>query len=160
MTRWKPSRDEAVDDRPRSAAGAQHDGLARHLLLADEVVERDLEPGHVGVVPDQALALARDRVDGAGRVAFLGQAVDHRHDPLLVRDGHVGAEEVVAAQFGDGVGQRDRRTVPELVAGVDAELVERGLLHRARQRMGHRVADEDDALRHARTPSRSSKKSG
>ena len=98
--------DEAVDDRPGAAAGAEHDGLAGHLLLADELVERDLEPGHVGVVPDEALALARDRVDRAGRVGLLGQAVDHGHDPLLVRDRDVRAEEVVGAQLGDGVGQR------------------------------------------------------
>ena len=91
---------------------------------------------------------------------LLGQPVDHRHDPLLVRDRDVGAEEVVAAELGDRVGQGDRGAVPQLVARVDAELVERGLLHRARQRVGHRMADEDDALGHARTLSRSAKKPG
>ena len=152
--------DEAVDDGPGAAAGAEHDRLARHLLPADELVERDLEARHVGVVADEPLALARDRVDRAGRLRLLGQPVDHRHDPLLVRDRDVGAEEVVAAQLGDRVGERDRGAVPQLVARVDAELVEGGLLHRAGQRVGHRVADEDDALRHARTLSRSAKKPG
>ena len=83
-----------------------------------------------------------------------------RHDPLLVRDGHVAPEEVVAAELADRLGQRHRRPVPELVGGVDPQLVEGGLLHRARQGVGHRMADEDHALGHARTPSSSLKKPG
>ena len=152
--------DEAVDDGPGAAAGAEDDRLARHLLLADEPVEGDLEARHVRVVADQPLALAGDRVDRAGRVRLVGQAVDHRHDPLLVRDRDVGAEEVVGPQLGDRVGQLHRAAIPQLVAGVDAGRVERGLLHRARQRMGDGVSDEDHALGHARTLSRSSKKPG
>ena len=89
-------RDQAVDDGPRAAAGPQDDRLSRHLLLPDEAVERDLEARHVGVVADEPLALARDRVDRAGGMAFLRQAIHHRHDPLLVRDRDVGAEELVA----------------------------------------------------------------
>ena len=119
--RWKPSRDQPVDDRPRAAAGPEDDRLARHLLLADELVEGDLEARHVRVVADEPLAFPGDRVDRAGRVRLLGQAVDHRDDPLLVRDRDVRAQEVVAAQLGDRVGELDRRPVPELVRGVDAE---------------------------------------
>ena len=152
--------DQAVHHGPATTAGAQHHGLAGHLLAADELVERDLEPGHVRVVADEPLALAGERVDGAGERRLLREAVDHRHDPLLVRDRDVGAEEVVAAQLHDGVGELDRGAIPQLVLRVDAELVEGGLLHRTRQRMGHRMADEDDAFRHARTPSRSLKKPG
>jgi hypothetical protein len=152
--------DEAVDDRPGATARAEHDRLARHLLLADQLVERDPEAGHVGVVADESLALAGDGVDRSRRVALLGQPVDHRHHPLLVRDRDVGAEEVVRAQLADGVGQLDRGAIPQLVTGVDAERVEGGLLHRPRQRMGDGVPDQDHALRHARTPSRSSKNPG
>ena len=50
--------------------------------------------------------------------------------------------------------------VPELVARIHPEVVEGGLLHRPGQRVGDRMADEDDALRHARTPSSSRKKPG
>ena len=64
---------------------------------------------------DQPLALAGDRVDRAGGVGLLGQPVDHRDDPFLVRDRDVGAEELVAAQLADRVGQLDRAAVPELV---------------------------------------------
>ena len=159
-TRGEAFGDQAIDDRARAAAGTEDDRLARHLLLADELVERDLEPGHVGVVPDESLALLGDRVDRAGRVTLLGQAVDHRGDLLLVRDGHVRAEEVVAAELADRIGQRHRRAIPELIGGVDPALVEGGLLHRARQGVGHRMADEDHALGHARTPSSSLKKPG
>ena len=95
-----------------------------------------------------------------GGMPFLGQAVDHRHDPFLVRDRDVGAEEVVAAQLADGVGQLDRRPVPQLVGRIDAELVEGGLLHRPGQRMGYRMPDEDDALRHAPILSSSPKNPG
>ena len=109
-------------------------------------------------MPDQPLALAGDRVDGTGRRRLLGEAVDHRDDPLLVRDGDVRAEELVATQARDGVGELDRRAIPELVGGIDPELIEGRLLHGARKRMGDRVTDQDDALRHARTPSRSAKK--
>ena len=87
-------------------------------------------------------------------------AVDERDDLLLVGDRDVGAEEVVAAQLADRVGQLDRRAVPELVPGVDAAVVEGRLLHRAGQRVGDRMADEDHALRHARTLSSSAKKPG
>ena len=153
-------RDQAVDDGAGPATGAEHDGLAGHLLLADQPVEGDLESGHVGVVADQALALAGDRVDRAGAVRLLGQPVDHRDDPLLVRDGHVGAEEGVGAQLGNGVGQLDRGAVPGLVGRVDAERIKGRLLHRPGQRMSDGVADQDHALCHARTLSRSSKKPG
>ena len=152
--------DEPVDDGPGAAAGAQHDRLARHLLLAHEPVEGDLEAGHVRVVADQPLALAGDGVDRARGVRLLGQAVDQRHDPFLVRDRDVGAQEVVGPQLGDRVGQRHRAAIPQLVARVDAGRVEGGLLHRAGQRMGDGVSDEDHALGHARTLSRSSKKPG
>ena len=37
--------DEPVDDGPSAAAGTEHDRLARHLLLADETVEGDRNPG-------------------------------------------------------------------------------------------------------------------
>ena len=56
--------------------------------------------------------------------------------------------------------QLDRRLVPQLVGRIDAQRIEGRLLHRAGQRMGHRVADQDHALRHARTLSRSSKNPG
>jgi hypothetical protein len=147
-------------DGPAAAARAQHHGLAGHLLATDELVEGDLEPGHVRVVPDEPLALAGERVDGARERRLLRQAVDHRHYPLLVGDRDVGAEEVVAAQLHDGVAELDRGAIPQLVLRVDPELVEGGLLHRPRQRMGHRMADEDDAFRHDRTPSRSLRKPG
>ena len=104
--------DEAVDDRPGAAAGTQHHRLARHLLLADEPVEGDLEAGHVRVVADQALALAGDGVDRARDMGLVGQPVDHRDDPLLVRDRDVGAEEVVAPDLLDGaassIGERSQ----------------------------------------------------
>ena len=104
--------DEAVDDRASPAAGPEHDRLARHLLLADQTVERDLEAGHVRVMADQPLAFAGDRVDGARDVGVVGLPVDHRRDPLLVRDGHVRTEEVVAPQLGDRLGELERCLVP------------------------------------------------
>ena len=153
--------DQAVDDRPCAAARPEDDRRARHLLLADELVEREPEAGHVGVVPDEALAFLRDRVDRARACGFLGQPVDERDHPLLVRDRDVGAEEVVAfaapsIASGRTIGARSQSSY----VGVDALVVERGLLHRARQRVGDRMTDEDDALRHARTLSRSAKKPG
>ena len=39
----EPGPDQAVDDGPRAAAGAEHDRLARHLLAPDELVERGRE---------------------------------------------------------------------------------------------------------------------
>ena len=152
--------DQAVDDGTCPAAGPEDDREARHLLLADELVEGDAEARHVGVVADEPLAFLRDRVDGARDVGVLGQPIDERDHPLLVGDRDVRAEEVVAPQLVDRVGEADRRPVPELVRRVDALVVEGGLLHRARQRMGDRMADEDDALRHAPTLSSSAKKPG
>ena len=46
------------------------------------------------------------------------------------------------------------------ICGVLAKLVERGLLHRPGQRMGNRMPDEDDALRHAPILSSSPKNPG
>ena len=161
MIRWKPSRDQAVDDGPRAAAGPEHDRRARGIFcLPTSLSSATVKPGTSVLWPTSRLPSLRDRVDRAGRVGLLGQPVDERHDPLLVRDRDVRAEEVVAAQLGDRVRQADRRPVPQLVRRVDALVVERGLLHRARQRVGDGMADEDDALRHARTLSRSSKKPG
>ena len=57
--------DEPEDDGAGAAAGAEDDRLARHLLLADERVERDGEARDVGVVPDELASLLRHGVDGA-----------------------------------------------------------------------------------------------
>jgi hypothetical protein len=152
--------DQAVDDRSCAAAGAEDDGVPRHLLFADEAVERDTEPGHIRVVADEAPALARDRIDGTGHVSLVGLSIDERDDSLLVRDRDVGSKEVVGTQLRDRVRQADRRAIPQLVGRVDPLVVERRLLHRPGQRMGDGMADEDDPLRHARTFSRSLKKPG
>ncbi len=152
--------DQAVDDRPGASTRTEHHRLAWHFLLPDQPIEGDLEAGHVGVVPDQPLALPGDRVDRAGVVGFLGQAIDHGDDPLLVRDRHVRPEKRIGAKFGHRLGELDRRPVPRLVRRVDAQGIKGGLLHGTRKRMGHRVADQDHALCHARTLSRSSKKPG
>src|SRR6185295_17059779 len=119
-----------------------------------------LEAGDVGVVADEPLALAGDRVDRPGGLGLLGQLVDERHDPLLVGDRDVRPQEVVAADLGDRVGQDDRGAIPELVGRVDPLVVERSLLHRPRQGVGDRMADEYDALGHDATLPRSSKKPG
>ncbi len=152
--------DQPVDHGSRAAAGTEDDRLAGHLLLADEAIEGDPEARHVGVVADQPLALPGDRVDRAGGVGLLGQAVDQRDDPLLVGDRDVRAEELVAAQLTDRVGQLHRRAVPQLVSGVDAAVVEGGLLHLPGQGMGDRMSDQDHALGHACTPPSSAKKPG
>ncbi len=125
--------DEAVHHGAATAASPQDHGLAGHLLATDELVQRDLEAGHVRVVADESLALAGERVDGAGEGRLLREAIDHRHDSLLVRDRDVGAEEVVAPQLPDGVGKPDRGAIPKLVLRVDTELVEGGLLHGTRE---------------------------
>jgi hypothetical protein len=95
-----------------------------------------------------------------GRLGVLGQAVDERDDVLLVGDGHVRPEEVVAPELRDRVGEVDLAAVPQLVPGVDPQGVEGSLLHRAREGVGDRVADQDDAVGHARSLSSSVKKLG
>ena len=125
--------DQPVDHRSPAPAGTQNHGGPRHLLATDKAVERDAEAGHVRVVADQSLPLARDRVDRAGRVRLLGEAIDERDRLLLVGDRDVRPEELVAAKLRDGIGELLRRSVLQLVASVDPELVERSLLHRSRQ---------------------------
>ena len=160
MTRWKPARmspyTTARAPPPAPRTTAWRGIFCRPTSLSSAT----LKPGHVRVVPDEPAALARERVDRAGRLGLLGQLVDHRHDPLLVRDRDVRAEEVVAADLRDRVREGDRRAIPELVPGVDARGVEGGLLHRAGQRVRDGVADEDDPLAHDRILSRSAKKVG
>ena len=119
-----------------------------------------LKPGTSVLWPTRRLPSRVIVLTAPGRMGVLGQPIDQRHDPLLVGDRHVGAQEVIRAQLGDRVGQGDRGSIPELVAGVDPERIEGGLLHRAGQRMADRMADQDDALRHARTPSSTAKKPG
>ena len=152
--------DEAVDDGPGAAAGPQHHRLAGHLGAPDELVERSGKPRHIGVVADQAATLAGDGVDRSRDLGLFRQAVDHGHDPFLVGDRDVRPQDVVRSQLRNGLGQDDRRPIPELVAGIDALGVEGGLLHRARQRMRDGVADEDDPFGHDRILSSSAKKPG
>ncbi len=158
--RWKPSVMSAVHHGSSRPAGTQDDGVARHLLPADELVQGDLEAGHVGVVADELLALPRDDVDRARCLSVLGQAVHQGDDVLLVGDCHVGAQEVVATKFCDRLGEIDLAPVPQLVAGVDPKRVEGSLLHRSREGVGDRVADQDDSVGHARSLSNSLKKPG
>src|SRR6266536_2564401 len=156
----EPLGDEAEHDRPGAAAGAEDHGPARHLLPADEVVKAGPEARHVGVVPDEALALLGDRVHGAGRVGLLSHPVDERHDPLLVRDRDLGAQVVGPSQPLDRAGQLGHRHVEQLVARVDASRIEGGLQHRPGQGVGHRMPDQHDAPAHTLTRSSSSKKPG
>jgi hypothetical protein len=152
--------DEGRDHGSRRAAGAEHHSLAGHLLLADDLVQGDLEAGHVGVVADELLAVARDHVHRAGGLSIVGQPVHHRHDVFLVRNGHVRPEEFVASKLGDRFRKVDLPAVPQLVPGVDFERVEGSLLHGGREGMGDRVADEDDSVGHACSLSSSVKKLG
>ena len=152
--------DEAVDDGARAAAGAEDHRVARHLLRPTSLSSATLKPADVGVVADELLAFLGDRIDRARRVGLLGQPIHQRDDPLLVRDRDVRAQELVGPQLGDRVRELDRTPVPQLVAGVDPELVEGGLLHRARERVGDGMADQDDPPGHARTRSRSAKNPG
>ena len=159
-TRWKPSRirpwTTARDPPPAPSTTAWRGIFWRPTSLSRAI----LEARHVRVVPDELLALLGDGVDRAGRVGLLGELVHQGDDPLLVGDRDVGAQEVLAAELGDRLRERHRGAVPQLVGRVDAQVVEGRLLHGSGERMGHRVADEDDALRHARTPSSSRKKPG
>ena len=139
-------RDQRVDRGPGAAAGADDHRCLGHLLAADQRVQRRAETDHVRVVTDQPCALARHRVDGAGLLGLLGQPVDHRHHPLLVREADVGAQVVLAAQLLDRVGQGHQGHIDRLVARVDTELVEGGLLKPARERLRYRMTDQKDPL--------------
>ena len=152
--------DQPVDHSARAAAGPEDHCLTRHLLPPHELVERRREPRDVRVVAHEPPALAGECVHRAGRLRLFGQPVDHRHDPFLVRDRDIDSEEVVAADLPDGIRERDRGAIPQLVLRVDALRVEGGLLHRPRQGVGDGVADENDPLAHDRILSRSSKKVG
>ena len=161
MTRWKPSRMSPKTTARAPPPAPRTTACLRHLLAADELVERDLEAGDVGVVADRAacpraVIVLTAPVDDASSVSRSTIGTTRSLCGIVT----FAPEEVVGPQLGDRVGEIDRRPVPQLVPGVDAELVEGGLLHRAGQRVRHRMADEDDALRHARTPSRSAKKPG
>ena len=152
--------DQSEDDRPRAAARAQHDGLLRHLLASDERSNATLNPATSVLWPMRRLP---------SRVIVLTAPVD---DASSVSRSTIGTTRSLCGivtlaprkssdrELSDSLGELDRGAIPQLVPGVDPELVEGGLLHRAGQRMGDRMADEDDALRHARTPSRSAKKPG
>ena len=61
----------------------------------------------------------------------IAVAVDERHDPLLVGDRDVGTQEVVGAQLSDRLGQLRRGAIPELIDGVNAQVVDRPLHGRA-----------------------------
>src|SRR5204862_5657678 len=104
--------------------------------------------------------LARDRVDRARQLGILGRPVDQRHDPLLVGDRDIRAEEVVLADLADRVGELERGPIPLLVARVHAERIEGRLLHGAGERVGDGMADEHDPLRHADTAPSWPKKAG
>ena len=73
------------------------------------------------------------------------------HHALLVRDGDVGAQVLVAAQLVDRLrqvisGRRAARSERR------CRLVERRLLEHARERVGDRMADENDCLGTLKTP--------
>ena len=90
----------------------------------------------------------------------FGESVDERDDVLLVGDGYVRPEEIVASKLRDRVRKVDPSAVPKLVPGVDPERVEGSLLHRAGEGVGDRMTDQDDTVGHARSLSSSEKKQG
>ena len=113
------------------------------------------EAEHIGVVADEPAPLPGDGVHGAGALRLLGEPVHHRHDPLLVGYRDVRAERVRSPRSAAMVSASSiERPVHELVAGIDAEGIERRLLEDARQGMGNRMADEGDAFGHEGSPAR------
>ena len=141
-------RDERVDHRAAAAAGADDDGVARHLLVAHQLVERSLEADDVGVVADQLVAVAGDGVDRAGRLGLIREPVEHRRHAILVRMADVGAQELLPTKCLDGLGQVDRGRVDGLVVRIDPGSGEGCLLQCLGQRMGDRLAEQDDSFRH------------
>ena len=75
-------RDEAVDDGPRAAAGAQDHGRAGHLLLARPASSRATrKPGTSVLWPTSRLPSLVIVLTAPGRVRLLGQAIDERRPP-------------------------------------------------------------------------------
>ena len=86
-----------------------------------------------------------DRADITRRGVDL---VEEGHDRLLVGDGHAEAEQVRAAELPDALGQPIRLDWPGLVGGVNAEVVEGGLLEGGRRGVAQGVADDAETQGH------------
>ena len=152
---WKPSLMRAIDHRPRAPPAPRTTAWRGIFCRPTTLSSAVLKPATSVLWPIELPAVARDDVDRAGRLGVFGQPVHHRDDVFLVGNGHVRAEEVVAAELGDRLGKVDLSPIPQLVPGVDLQGVESSLLHRTREGMGDRVADQDDSIGHARSLSSS-----
>lgn len=116
-------------------------------------MQRDAREGRedAGDIRVRGVQLAVAADDGVHRADAFGErveAVDEAEHGFLVRDGDVGAQQLGGAQALERDGEVGGRDVPRLVPGVDSEGIEGGLLEARRDRVGDRVAEEGDALRH------------
>jgi hypothetical protein len=88
----------ARHDRPGRAAAAEQHGALALRIETGVVLQRAGESADVGVVADEFSVAVHDGVDRARLRSKLTGVIEQRHDGLLVRDRHVRAEKVGAAQ--------------------------------------------------------------
>ena len=152
MTCWKPEVMSACTT-ARAAPPAPRTTAALGIFCLPTSVSSALRKPGTSVLWPMSRVPSRVTVSTAPVAwASSDEPVHHRHGSLLEGDRDVGAQRLRVAQGGDGLGQVDEQPVHQLVAGVDALRIERGLLEHARQRVGHRMPDEGDTFGHAGTP--------
>ncbi len=140
--------DEDGHDRPRAAAGTEHDRVARPLALDSRQDRGEAGPDAVGigVVAAQAPVDADEDVDGPAEPGVVGERIGERGSLLLVRrrDERAG-EGVVVADLAQRIGQLVRSALPALDLERRPGLGQRCPKHALEGRLGQRGADDRQA---------------
>src|SRR5438552_994863 len=106
--------------------------------LIDDSADRSA----VGRVAARTPAAGVDRADPTSQRVEL---VEQGNDRFLVRDGDVGAEDLmVAADIRDGGRQAGASHLANQVVAIDLQRLEGGVLHRGREAPRNGVAQEED----------------
>ena len=103
--------------------------------------EEALEPGRIGVVPDEVLALDDDGVDGPQELGVRGPLVDGVGDGLLVRHRDVRAGGAEGTEAGDRGGDLPGLDGHRHVHPVQTRRGERRVVDHGRQAAADRPAD-------------------
>ena len=134
----------SVNRRARAACADDRDVGARHGEAS--LGDRPQQARPVGVVADEPIALALDRVDRAHEPGRGGELVEMLDHGGLARHRHVEAREAHGARARDGGAYGRGDDVVAQVDAVEPELGEGHVVHGGGKRMLHRRAEKGKRL--------------
>ena len=100
------------------------------------------QSGAVGIVPVIAFFGINQRIHSAANLRRLTHPAEIGNHCLLVGDGHIGALHAQRKHAPQRIAHLIRRNGKSQIYAINAALLQKNILHKGRQRMPHRIAQQ------------------